>query len=223
MTRNLPGQRNVESITPRNILLSDHNVQRVPGGGVLDATYCHDGGNTTKEDELRPGIVLAKITATNLWAPCKRTTVSEGFSGSGSGNEGTSLNVVDARHFQVDDTITVVGASGSPTGITVSAVDYVNNVLTLATAVDNPPTGGAVYADNTAGIEIPRCILNEFVDLQEGRKGETTKYDKSVSELIIQGLVDDDLILGDLAAIRALTPGTDSFLEHILWGDRQGA
>lgn len=211
--KSLPGQRTGISTQPRNILMSEKNKQFIVGGIVIDATYAIDGANTGKTDELRPGIILAKITASNLWVPCKRTLVAN--SGSGSGSTGaTEVFVDDARHFKVGDEITINATSGKIIG----AIDYTTNKITLTSVQTNLADGQVVYASGSAlaGAEIARAILNEHVKLMDLDDG--TWRDKLVGEPIIAGYVNEDMILGDLAAVRAAT----NYLDGILWSDRQG-
>lgn len=98
----IPGQRQGRTVQPRDIVASFSPPPRYVRG-VLDATYCYDGDNTSYESELRAGIPLAQITATKLWAPCKRSRANQSL------GVGTSLVLDSARFFQSGDTITVRG------------------------------------------------------------------------------------------------------------------
>ena len=212
-----PGQRDGITTNPRIVLLSTEGVTRLPGGVTIDATYAIDGGNTGKTDELRAGWLLAQITSSGLWVPLKRTTVAADFSGSGSGNTGNDLPVANAAAFKADDQITVTVAAGT-VNVTVSSVNYTQNTLTLDTAVDNPPVGGAVYArGDIAGAETARCILGEHVKLLD--LDDQVWRDKQAGDVYLAALVDKSQILGDVDAAR--TSG-NSELSGILWGDRQG-
>lgn len=209
--RENPGQRDGLTITPRNCLfegVSDGGV--LYGAGVIDDDNAYDGANTGKETEIRAGTPLAKITATGLWVPTKRTTVAE------TGTV-TALVVTDARAFKVGDVISV----GSDTSITITDIDYATNTLTIAsTAV---VAGEAVICTSLAGSEITRMILNQHIYLQTGKPFETTTVPKQFDKGIIRGLVNDDLILGDLAAIRAAEQAaTVKYLAGILWSDYCG-
>lgn len=227
--------RTGRTFTPRDVLISDKGVQYARGV-VLDATYSYDGANTSYERELRPGVVLGRITSTGLWTPCKLTSIASGTSGSGSGASTTTFNVTDARHFQVGDIISVPTAAGRLTK-TISAINYTTNVITVSVAIANSlittvqsgiSLSNCIYphsSDPAAGCEIPRAILNEFVDLLD--HDDNTARDRTVSQAVIAGIVDDALIYGDLAAVRAATDDNIStsklgFLDHILWADRQG-
>lgn len=214
MSNELPGQRDVLSVTPRDCLYSHDGV--LFGRGTLDATYAYDGGNTTKEDEIRPGTPLARITASKLWVPCKRTAIAG--VGSLSASVPSALIVVtDARAFKAGDEITVK----TTTGCIILSVNYTTNVITLTAALDIDLTAGdAVFASGSvlAGAEICRGILNENVRMLSGIPFETTWYDKTVSKIVYRGVVNPSLILGDIAAIRAAT----NYLNGILWSDYQG-
>lgn len=206
----LPGQRDVYTNQPRNVLLSSDNV--ILGSGVIDATYAYDGANTDKEDELRAGTILAQITSSKLWVPCKRTTVAAGGSGSGSGVSGTNMPVTDARAFKAGDTITV----GAFTGNTISSIDYTNNVIILSSAIDYDGADDVYASGDLAGAETARLILNEHVKLKDD---DAVMRDKFFGAGIVQGLVDNAKILGDLAAVRA---DTGAYLGGIVWADQQG-
>lgn len=195
-----PGTDTGQTLTNRNCLASFEGVQL--GRGVLDATYAYDGGNTGYERQIRPGTPLGRITASGLWRPCPRTTTT-------TTGTVTAAVVVDARAFKAGDVVSI----GADTGLTVSAVNYTTNTLTIpSTAI---VSGEAVVVAD--GSQTCRGILNEFVDLWD----ETAQdyVDKSFSELVLAGYVDDDMILGDLAAIRA---AASQYITGIIWDDQQG-
>ncbi len=100
-TNPLPGSRTGRSVTPRQILKSMDGLEQI--SGVIDATYAYDGSNTNYEDELRSGLIMARITASKLWVPCKRSKAN------GRGNASTALTVDDARTFKAGDTVTIGG------------------------------------------------------------------------------------------------------------------
>ena len=235
MTSRLPGQRTGRSYTPRNVLLQERGALYLPGGAVIDATYSYDGANTSYEREIRAGVVLGKLSS-GMWAPCKLTSIASGTSGSGSGASTTTFNVTDARHFEVDDIISVPTTAGRLTR-TISAINYTTNVITVSVAIVNGLTttlaqpgvgiGNCIYphsSDPATGVEVPRAILNEFVDLID--HDDNTARDRTIKNGVIAGIVDEDLILGDLAAIRAAqaeqTTAPIAFLDKIIWADRNG-
>lgn len=206
----IPGQRAGRTVQPRDIVASYTPPPRY-ARGVIDATYSYDGANTGYERELRAGTIMARITASKLWVPCKRTRVN-GVSGAV-----TALVVDDARAFQVGDTITV----GADTGITVTAINYATNTLTIAstTVADNEP----VFCDAAAqaGCEIARGFLNQFVDLMD--HDDNTARDRQVGKIVIGGHVDASMILGDLDVVR--NPGANDgthYLNGITYDDYQG-
>lgn len=225
MPKYLPGQRDGRTTSPRNVLLSQKNLRRVEGGGVIDATYAIDGANTGKTQELRAGCLMARITASKLWVPLKLTQISDGTSGSGSGNSATAITVEDARFFKAGDAVLVESDdSGGDVTTTIASIDYTNNVITLDDAVEFARNGGAVKATGVlAGAEIARAVLNEFVDLID--HDDNTARDRHVSELLINAYVDEGKILGDLAAVRApdnFSTAITHYLDQIQWGDQTG-
>lgn len=101
----LPGMRSGRTVTPRQIYADSPGLERVhlvPGGGQIDATYAYDGGNTSYETELREGTIMARITASRQWVPCKRSKTAAAATS-------TSLVVTDARAFKAGETISIVG------------------------------------------------------------------------------------------------------------------
>lgn len=197
----LPGLRDGHGYTPRQVLFSTAGAAYLPGGGVLKSTS-YDGANTSYEDEIRVGTPLGRITATKLWRPCPRTVVN------GSATS-TSLVVVDSRAFIVGDVITV----GADTTITVTAINYTTHTLTIAstTFVD----GEVVFAEDGSGV--CRGILNEFVKIKDK---DGVRGDRTISKILVSGLLDETMILGDYAAIRA---ASGMYISDIKWADQQGA
>lgn len=212
MSNELPGQRDVLSVTPRDCLFSHDGV--LFGSGVIDETYAIDGANTSKTDEIRPGTPMARITASKLWVPCKRTTIA--VASLSASVPSALIYVTDARAFKAGDTITV----NATTGLTILSVDYATNIITLTSAIDvDLAVGNIVIGSGVlAGSEICRMVLNENVRLLSGIPYETTQQDKTFSKGIVRGLIDNNKILGDLTAIRAAT----NYLNGILWADQQG-
>lgn len=231
----LGGTRAGRTITPRNILKRTGDDFYLPGPNVLDAgtsTYRRsvDGKNTGYTNELRAGCIMAQITASKKWVPCKRTTVEAGGSGSGSGAGSTVIPVVDSRFFVVGETLTIPVTGGQTTPITrvISSIDYDNDLITVAGAAFQVNTGAVIYTStlsdgstSAAGCEIPRAILSQTVwttnleDPIDAAAG--TLYDKPI-QLLYRGYVNVDYILGDYAAAR---DATTNYLTGILWDDRQ--
>jgi hypothetical protein len=233
----LGGTRTGRTVTPRNILKRSGDDFYLPGPLVLDAgnaTYRRsvDGGNTGYTNEIRAGAIMAQITASKKWVPCKLTTVTGGGSGSGSGAGSAVIPVVNAAFFVVGETISVqpkeTGKTPARVTRVISAVDYANNLITVAGAALQYNTGDEVYvvtfSDGTtsaAGCEIPRAILaqtvwtNNLEDAIDAAAG--TLYDKAI-QLLDRGYVDNNYILGDYAACRTTAV---QYLTAILWDDRQ--
>lgn len=234
----LGGTRVGRTVTPRQFLLRTGDEMYLPGPLVLDAgsaTYprSSDGGNTGYAWELRAGAIMAMLTASRKWVPCKLTTITGGGSGSGSGAGSTTVPVVDARFFIAGETVSVQtalapGTAGTRVTRVISSVDYTNNLIVLAGNPIQYNTGSTVYvttlsdgSTSAAGVEIPRAILAQTVitknldDAVDAAAG--TLYDKPI-QLLYRGYVDVNYILGDYAAAR------DAATQHllgILWGDRQ--
>lgn len=196
-----PGQVTGRTISYRSCLMSEKNL--IVGRGILDASKSYDGKNTGYEYDIRPGTPMGLIAATGLWVPCRRTKLS-------TGNTGTTTTIVvdDARAFMVGDVISV----GADTTITVTAINYGTNTLTIAsTAVVDGEA--VIVADGSATC---RGILNEFVS---GLDPDGQLRDKQISVIVMAGYVDYSAILGDIATIRA---ASGMYLNHIVWSDQQG-
>lgn len=199
----LPGFRSGRSVVTRNIFWTDQRRDFVMG--LIDSGNAYDGSNTNYEDELREGLVLARITSTKKWVPCKRTRAN------GAGSATATLVVYDARTFKTSDTLKV----GSNNTCAISSINYSTNTITLS-ATKTWSDGDAVYCDSLAGSEIPRAVLAEFIKLKDE---DAIWRDKSFSMGLVSGFLDNDQILGDLTGIRAAT----NYLSQILWADQQGA
>ncbi|MCY2966292.1 MAG: hypothetical protein NT069_22110 [Planctomycetota bacterium] len=201
ISKPIPGQRSGVSITPRDVLMSS---QVIYGRGTIDAANAYDGANTGKETEIRAGTIMARITASNLWVPCKRTQVNM------TGATTTSVVVDDARAFKVGEVVTI----GANTSITISAINYATNTLTVSsiTVVDNT----AVFCTSLAGSDIARGVLNEFVMLKEE---DGVARNQQFGNLILFGMVNAGQILNSMAEIRA---ASGMFLNGIIWSDQVG-
>jgi hypothetical protein len=233
----LGGTRAGRTITPRNILKKTDDAHYLPGPLVLDAgtsTYRRsvDGKNTGYTNEVRAGSIMAQITASKKWVPCKLTTVAAGGSGSGSGAGSLVIPVVNSTAFVVGETISIqpVETGKTPARVTrvITAIDYANDLITVNGAALQYGTGSTIYtttlsdgSTSAAGCEIPRAILAQTVwttnlqDVLDAAAG--TLYDKPI-QLLYRGYVDVDYLVGDYAACR---DATTNYLTGILWDDRQ--
>lgn len=210
----MPGQRTVDAgMTPRIILMADQGVIELPGPAVLDSVNAYDGANTNRTDELLAGLILAQITASKKWVPCKRTQAN------GAGSSATALIVDNARSFVAGETLQI----GSTTGV-ISSINYGTNTITLTAAKtwsDNDVVYAITAADGStslAGAEIARCILKESVRLLDGVQFSTSRVDKGFVGLI-GGYVNSAMILSDYAAIIA--SGVTNYLSGIRWSHQQ--
>lgn len=100
----LPGYSSRGSWTPRQIKWLPGQEVHCPETVLIDGTNSIDGGNTGYTDELRPGWLLAMITATKKFVPVKRTAAN------GAGAAATALIVDNAAAFKTSETITIKGA-----------------------------------------------------------------------------------------------------------------
>jgi hypothetical protein len=192
----MPGYTSLGSWTPREI-------KWIPGGEVyspgivLDSTNGYDGGNTGFERELRPGWMLAQITATKKFVPVKRTRAN------GAGSTATALIVDNAAAFRAGETLTV----GANATCTISSINYTTNTITLA-ATKTWSDNAVVYCDSLPGSETALLVLDGWakLTLDDG----TTLSDAIAgtdpnSRVLIEGYLIAAMLLGDVASVQADT------------------
>lgn len=185
----IPKYESLRTYTPREFFYSLEKQKIKPGGILLDGTNGIDGGNTGYTYDLRAGWLMGQITASGKYVPLKRTRVKTGTTGTV-----TALTVDNAAAFIAGDVITV----GADTGLTVSAVDYTTNTLTISsTAVVD---GEAVFAED--GSKTCRGILFEFARL---RNYDNSAAADKIAMLLTGGVINTAGLLGDWAALLAST------------------
>jgi len=208
VSQSLPGQRDGITIVPKQILISTDGLQY--GRGVLDASLSIDGKNTNKTDEIREGTPLAKIG--NLWVPVKRTTVSVLHSTTATPEDSEVITVTNSSHFRAGDVITI----GANTGLTINSIDYTTDEITVDDDITASVADKVFASGASAGGEICRGFLNQFVKFLDE---DNVQRDKYVTKIVIGGLIDENQILGDLVAIRAETTNK---ISQIHFGDDAG-
>lgn len=200
----LPGSSEIRSYTPRSIYESMELGNPGMDGGTIDATYAIDGDNTGYTGELRAGTIMARLTTSLLWVPCKRTRLNGAVSSS------ESIVVDDARAFKVGDEITV----GSETGLIIESIDYANNAITLTVGTVDGADNAIVIGSGSAlaGSEIARGILDEFVDLYD--PNTRANVDRQVGRIVTSNAkIKTTMVLGDLDSCRA--SGVTNFLSQL--------
>lgn len=171
-------------------LASMAGAVQLPGGVVIDATNAYDGSNTSFETLIRAGWILAQNTSTKKYVPCKRTQAN------GAGSSATALIVDNAAAFKAGDALQI----GATTG-TISSIVYSTNTITL-TATKSWSDNDVVYCSSN-GTGTATCVLGEDVDLYQ--TDTRTNADSTAGTVYVQGLLKSDRVLGDLAAIRAVS------------------
>ncbi|MDE2098989.1 MAG: hypothetical protein KGL39_17175 [Patescibacteria group bacterium] len=204
MTNLVPGLLVGQTVVSRDCLLDVNNVGY--GEGVFDATKAYNGVDTGYETRIWAGTPLGMITSTKLWVPCKCTRAN------GAGSSATALIVDDARAFKVGDVISV----GSTTNVTVTAIDYATNTLTIA----SNSWSDEDYVIVADGSQVCRGILNQQIDLWD--KVTRKAQNKQFGQMVIRGLVDPNRVYGDIAAIRAATSTNAMQIPGITFGDTAG-
>lgn len=191
-----PGYLAGRTITPREIFYGSHpgDAAYMPGGVVLDATYCQDGANTNYTNEIRAGWALGRITSSGLYRLCTRTRAN------GAGSSSASLTVDNAAAIRAGDALQI----GSTTG-TVSSVNYSTNVITL-TATKTWSDNDVVYCTDGSGV--CRGFLGEFIKLRD--QWNESDVDKP-AQVVVAGMLNQSHLLGDIDSIIAAevaTPNT---------------
>lgn len=171
-------------------LASMAGAVQLPGGVVIDATNAYDGSNTSFETLIRAGWILAQNTSTKKYVPCKRTQAN------GAGSSATALIVDNAAAFKAGDALQI----GATTG-TISSIVYSTNTITL-TATKSWSDNDVVFCSSN-GTGTATCVLGEDVDLYQ--TDTRTNADSTAGTVYVQGLLKSDRVLGDLAAIRAVS------------------
>lgn len=187
----LPTYSTGRTTSLREIHASDEGIQLLPNGIIIDKDLAIDGSNTGYTKELRPGCIMARITSTGRYVPCKRTKVNA------TGATGATVVVDNAAFFNAGDTISV----GSD-NVTIQSVDYTTNTITL--------TGSITYADNEdviargslAGAETAVGILPVWRTLWNDDK---TAYENTHASLEVAGYYFENMLIGDWTNIKADT------------------
>lgn len=189
VSKGVAGQRAGNTSTERNALFSVNGVMTF--GGTIDSANAYDGGNTGYETEIRAGTILAMVTSTKLWLPCKRTTVLSG------GGSVTTCVLTDARAFKNGDVIDINGDA-----ITITGITYSTNTITWSGSTTIANGEAVTCVTSLPGSEIPRGILNEFIKLMDE---DGVNRNKEFSQGVYGGAIRGSLVLGDLTACRAAT------------------
>lgn len=207
----VPGYETVRAVTPREFLHTIEGAVYVPAGVPISGAGAYDGSNTGFEKELRAGWWMGRITSgaeAGKFRPCTRTQVN------GTSGAATAVVVDNAAAFKVGDVITI----GADVDITITAINYSTNTLTIAstTVADND----VVFCQDGSGV--PVGILGEFVNL---RNPENNANRDMTGKLLVEGKVVQQQLLGDTAAILALTAAQLAAVSGAIkvWSNTAGA
>lgn len=140
-------------ITDIEFRLSDHMTTK---GITIDADLVRLAQYVAAEKVLKGGTEMAKVTATGLYGPIKKTTLA-----STAALGATTSVFTNARFFQVGDTVVI----GSETKA-LTAIDYDTNTATHTALAGQQLAGVTVKEDN--GLETAEGILLETVNLTDG-------------------------------------------------------
>lgn len=193
------------TVTPRRIFANNQNRPPLLQTVVLDGGDSYDGGNTSYEKAIRGGCFLAWNSTDSIWGPCKRTKVN------GATSASTTLVVDNATHFKAGDSVIV----GNNAAQAIVSIVYSTQTITLTTAItakDNEP----VYVDK---YKTARGILStDEVSLYHVVTPST--YVDATANMCIEGYIDQDKVLGDVAAILE-DPDSAQYLTGLRFDDYQ--
>jgi len=180
-----PGQYAGRTVSEVRHILSKEGAQKpIFEGVILEGDAAYDYGNTGYPKIIRGGCFLAR-NGTSNWAPCKRTKAN------GDGTSTTALVVDNANHFAPGDSITVgpnaaqaIVSVDSATGITLtSAITWKDNDQVYVAAYKT--ARGVMYSDEVSCYDAV---------------SRTAYIDPGVL-MLVTGYIDQDKLLGDVAAI----------------------
>lgn len=161
--------------------LTSQDYRSVEGGVVIDASKVPELDNAKK---IRPYEVLAKITATGLYRPVGYTQIAT------AGSSITTVEVDSARPFVSGDTVTI----GSTTGLSVTGVDYVNDEITVGTAI-SPSVDDKVALES--GAETAELVTLSGVDVSKGDQVigavDLARFNKARMPITIYSQIETDL------------------------------
>lgn len=206
----LAGMQSGRNVTPRDVLRTRDGAIEI--GGVMNSGTAIDGSNTGYTHIIRGGWLLGQITTTKKWVPLKRTRTKT-FTSSGQSVQSpasTRIPVDNAAAFKVGDTIVVGGDSG----LTITAVDYTKNHITISSAILFT-ANEEVYASDGSGV-CKGVLLDDEVVL---RDYENNSASDKPCRILVHGIVKQSLLLGDLASVLNAVPYLNThtlFFKNIL-------
>lgn len=144
------------------------------------------------------GRVMAKITASGLYVPCKRSKLA---ANANSGQANATLE--DASSFKIGDTISIDSGGGDDKVI--GSINYTTNVVTVTVNfANNHVTGDEVYDDTT----LPGA--QTAVGLLEEERDYTESWD-------IAGTVLEWARINEAALTETITTQMKTDMPHIQW------
>jgi hypothetical protein len=161
-------------------LLSDHMIRK---GITIDDALVRTGQYTADVKLLKSGTVMAKVTATGLHGPVKKTTVS-----ANAALGATDVVLTNAAFFQVNDSVII----GTEAAKVISAIDYGTNTITVTALVAAQAAGVTVKANN--GLETADGILFNTTDVTDGDTG---------AAILTQAVVKEVRLIGSNALTKA--------------------
>jgi hypothetical protein len=186
-----PSHRLVETYSTREIFVNNDRFEQSAEVFDIHPDLGFDGSNTGKEYELRPGIVLGKITSgtyAGKACPLLRSRITT------AAGSGTTFTCRKPYGFKVGYTIKV-GA----TTTTITAITHSTGSVTVAASVTWTSTTDMIGAGDYAGAENAVAIMDEFRTMWNELK--TARKQVSVRG-VISCNVQNAMMLNDLMAAK---------------------
>lgn len=194
----MPGTTAGFEATHRQPLYAGSESQLQLITGRVSATNSVDGGQSSNYRHiLRKGTLMGFNTVLSTWTPLKLTYTQQFTSSGDSSTAGdyTSFKVDNADFFMLGDVISV----GSDTLLTITAINYDNNLITVDEPIDYN-AGELVRGANGWGV--CRGILWDD-NLSLRAPDNITDTDRSAVICVGGGVMNTTVLLGDITAALA--------------------
>lgn len=203
--KRMPGIGTERTYVKRNVLYSDQNVVRLPHVGTVDGSESRDPTNTGYLTTLQPGLLMGKITASDLWVPAIVGLTTAAYT-----SGGTELTVAAATAVELERLVGQSGSSelvciGAPTATgTVAVTPFVHSAIDTSTGVITVTSlgvnkhSGAYIAVND-GRYTPRGLIDEGYGLKVTDE-DANVIDPALQSLLVGGFIDTDQVINYPAA-----------------------
>lgn len=199
LSNQLPGVGTAVTAPYRRVFARLNPADLLPGGVVIDGAKSRDLGNTIRTDELRPGVVLGKLTASGKFAPSIIGVLAADHDTS---VHTTTLTLTEAQVAEIQrrvgesGQITLIGPEADGTDINVETVTF-SAVATATTLTITQTTHDFVDGSIIApadGSQWPRTLVPDGYHTRVTDANDSD-IDVPLPRVPIGGVVDSDLII----------------------------